>query len=70
MNEQSPAKYPITASKRRKSQKKKKPKQGETVQFHAKVNQTFYNKLKSILEEIDLANEGEYPLMNSDFTIK
>ena len=43
----------------------------KTVQFHAKViTKTFYKKLKSTLEEIDLANEEEYPLRNSDFAIK
>ena len=43
----------------------------KTVQFHAKViTKTFYKKLKSTLEEIDLANEEEYPLWNSDFAIK
>ena len=30
----------------------------------------FYKKLKSSLEELDLANEEEYPLRNSDFAIK
>lgn len=45
LNQQSPAKYPITA-KKNKSQKKKKPKQGKTVQFYAKViTKTFYKKL-------------------------
>ena len=74
LNGQSPAKYPITTKKRKKSQKKKKkkPKQGKTIQFHSSHNitKTFYKKLNSTLEEIDLANEEEYPLRNSDFAIK
>lgn len=73
LNGQAPAKYPITTKKMKKSQKKKKkkPKQGKTVQFHSKViTKTFYKKLNSTLEEIDLANEEEYPVRNSDFAIK
>ena len=43
----------------------------KTVQFNAKViTKTFYKKLKSTLEEIDLANDEEYPLRNCDFAIK
>ena len=36
----------------------------KTVQFHAKdvITKMFYKKLKSTLQEIDLANEEEYPL--------
>ena len=30
----------------------------------------FYKKLKITLQEIDLVNEEEYPLRNSDFAIK
>ena len=43
----------------------------KTVQFHAKViTKTFYKKLKKTVQEIDLANEEEYPFRNSDFAIK
>ena len=42
----------------------------KTVQFNAKViTKTFYKKLKKTVQEIDLANEEEYPLRNSDFAI-
>ena len=43
----------------------------KTVQFNAKViTKTFYKKLKKTVQEIDLANEEEYPFRNSDFAIK
>ena len=43
----------------------------KTVQFHAKViTKTSYKKLKSTLQEIDVANEKESPLRDSDFAIK
>ena len=34
------------------------------------MTKMFHKKLKSTLEEIDIANEEEYPLRNSDFAIK
>ena len=38
--------------------------------FMPVITKTFYKKLKSTVEERDLANKEEYPLRNSDFAIK
>ena len=76
LNDYSPAKYPIdTKNKKRKKKKKdkkdKKPKAGKCVQFHTKVTLlTTYRTLKNHLEELDLANEEDYPSRVSAFTLK
>ena len=75
LNEYSPAKYPTFKKKRKKKKEKKdkvkKPKAGKYVQFHAKVTlKTIYRTLKNHIEEIDLANEEDYPSRVSAFTLK
>ena len=69
-----PENYPVSDKKKRKeSQKKgkKKIKQGNRVQFHSKVQaKTFYKKLKTTIEELELAHEEDYPLRNSVFAVK
>ena len=75
LNEYSPAKYPITTKKKQKKKDKKekvkKPKAGKFVQFHDKVTLlTIYRTLKNHIEEIDLANEEDYPSRVSAFALK
>ena len=75
LNKYSPAKYPIDTKKKRKKKDKKdkdkKPKAGKSVQFHTKVTSiNIYRTLKNHLEELDLANEDDYPSRVSAFTLK
>ena len=75
LNDYSPAKYPIDTKKKRKNKKKdkkdKKPKAGKCVQFHDKVTLlTIYRSLKNHLQELDLANEDDYPSRVSAFALK
>ena len=75
LNEYSSAKYPIDTKKKRKKKKKdkkdKKPKAGKCVHFHTKVTLlTTYRTLKNHLEELDLANEDDYPSRVSAFALK
>ena len=76
LNEYSPAKYPIDTKKKRKKKDKKekkdkKPKPGKCVQFHDKVTLlTIYRTLKKHLQELDLANEEDYPSRVSAFALK
>ena len=75
LNEYSPAKYPIDTKKKRKKKKKdkkdKKPKAGKCVQFHDKVTLlTIHRTLKNHLQELDLANEDDYPSRVSAFALK
>ena len=77
LNEYSPAKYPIDTKKKKrkkkdkKDKKDKKPKAGKCVQFHDKVTLlTIYRKLKNHSEELDLANEDDYPSRVSAFALK
>ena len=75
LNEHSPAKYPIATKKKRKKKDKKdkvkKPNAGKSVQFHDKVTLlTIYRSLKNHLEELDLANEDDYPSRVSAFALK
>ena len=75
LNEHSPAKYPIATKKKRKKKDKKdkvkKPNAGKSVQFHDKVTLlTIYRTLKNHLEELDLANEDDYPSRVSAFALK
>ena len=75
LNDYSPAKYPIDTKKKRKKKKKdkkdKKPKAGKCVQFHDKVTLlTIYRTLKNHLQELDLANEDDYPSRVSAFALK
>ena len=63
----------MSDKKRKESEKKgkKKIKQGNRVQFHSKVQAKTFNKiLKTATEELELAREEDYPLRNSDFTVK
>ena len=75
LNEHSPAKYP-TFNKRKKSNKKKKTKKpkkepGKSVQFRPTVAlKTIYQTLKSQIEDIDLANEEDYPSRVTPFALK
>ena len=74
LNDHSPAKYPTFNKKRKKSKKKKKNKKlkpGRSVQFSPTVTlKTIYHTLKSQTEDIDLANEEEYPLRVTAFALK
>ena len=76
LNEYSPANYPIDTKKKRKKKDKKekkdkKPKPGKCVQFHDKVTLlTIYRRLKKHLQELDLANEEDYPSRVSAFALK
>ena len=76
LNEYSPAKYPIDTKNKRKKKKDKKdkdkkPKAGKCVQFHTKVTSiNIYRTLKNHLEELDLANEDDYPSRVSAFALK
>ena len=75
LNDYSPAKYPIATKKRKKKKEKKakakKTKPDKSIQFHAKVTlKTIYRTLKNQLEEIDLANEEDYPSRVSAFALK
>ena len=76
LNLHSPAKYPIVTKKRKKPDKKKKTKKikkepGKSVHFKPKVTlKTIYTKLKNHLQEVDLANEDEYPLRTTGFALK
>ena len=73
LNEHSPARYP-TFNKRKKSNKKKKakkPNPGKSVQFRPTVTlKTIYQTLKSQIDDIDLANEEDYPSRVSAFALK
>ena len=73
LNEHSPAKYP-TFNKRKnpsKEKKVKKPKPGKLVQFSPTVTlKTIYQTLKSQIDDIDLANEEDYPSRVSAFALK
>ena len=74
LNDHSPAKYPIDTKKRKKKKKDKKdkkPKAGKCVQFNDKVTLlTIYRTLKNHLQELDLANEDDYPSRVSAFALK
>ena len=75
LNDYSPAKYPIDTKKKRKKKKKdkkdKKPKAGKCVHFHTKVTSiNIYRTLKNHLEELDLADEDDYPSRVSAFALK
>ena len=77
LNEYSRAKYPIATNKKKrkssqkKESKKKKTKAGKTVQFHSKaIIKTIHSKRKSDLTEIELTNEEDYPMRNSEFVVK
>ena len=72
LNEHSPAKYPIaTKKKRKKKDKKDKVKAGISVQFHDKVTLlTIHHTLNNHLEELELANEDDYPSRVSAFALK
>ena len=72
LNDHSPAKYPTFNKKRKKSKKKnKKLKPGRSVQFSPTVTlTTIYHTLKSQTEDIDLADEEEYPLRVTAFALK
>ena len=75
LNDHSPARYP-TFNKRKRSNKKKKkknkkPKPGKFVQFRPTVTlKTIYRTLKSQIEDIDLANEEDYPSRVTAFALK
>ena len=67
LNEYSPAKYPIATKKKRKKKKNKdkevKKSKGNAVHFDPKVRlKTIYHSLKDKIEDIDLAQEEDYPL--------
>ena len=75
LNDYSPAKYPIDTKKKRKKKKKdkkdKKPKAGKCVHFHTKVTSiNIHRTLKNHLEELDLADEDDYPSRVSAFALK
>ena len=74
LNEYWPAKYPTFKKKRKKKDKKdkaKKAKPGKSVQFHDKVTLlTIHRMLKNHPEELDLANEDDYPSRVSAFALK
>ena len=71
LNDHSPAKYPIKKRKKTKKKKNKKLKPGRSVQFSPTVTlKTIYQTLKSQTEDIDLANEEEYPLRVTAFALK
>lgn len=50
--------------------RRRNPNKVKQFNFMPDITKTFYKKLKSTLEEIDLANEEEYPVRKSDFAIK
>ena len=51
--------------------KKIKKEPGKSIHFKPKVTlKTIYTKLKNHLQEVDLANEDEYPLRTSGFALK
>ena len=71
LNDHSPAKYPIKKRKKSNKKKNKKLKPGRSVQFSPTVTlKTIYHTLKSQTEDIDLANEEEYPLRVTAFALK
>ena len=77
LNGHSPARYPTFNKKRKKSDKKKKKSKklknepGKFVQFRPTVTlKTIYRTLKSQIEEIGLANEGDYPSRVTAFALK
>ena len=71
LNDHLPAKYPNKKRKKSKKKKNKKLKPGRSVQFSPTVTlKTIYQTLKSQTEDIDLANEEEYPLRVTAFALK
>ena len=75
LNEYSPAKYPIDTKKKRKKKKdkknKKKPKAGKCVHFDPKVRlKTIYQTLKARIDDVNLAQEEEYPFRTTAFALK
>ena len=76
LNDLSPAKYPTFNKKRKRSNKKKnkknkKLKPGKSVQFRPTVTlKTIYRTLKSQIDDVDLANEEDYPSRVTAFALK
>jgi len=78
LNLHSPAKYPLSTKKRKKTDKNKKikkikqePVEGQRVHFHSKVSvKIIQDKSHYSMQEIELTREDDYPLRNSDFTLK
>ena len=76
LNPHSPAKYPLSTKKRKKTDKKKKNKKlkqepGKQVHFHAKVTvKLIQDKTHYSMQELALTCEDDYPLRNSDFALK
>ena len=78
LNPHSPAKYPLSTKKRKKSDNKKKktkikqePPEGKRVHFQSKVTvKIIHDKRHHSVQEIELSCEDDYPLRNSDFALK
>jgi len=75
LNPHSPAKYPLSTKKRKKTDKKKnkklKQEPGKRVHFHAKVTvKLIQDKTHYSMQEVALTCEDDYPLRNSDFALK
>jgi len=78
LNPHSPAKYPLSTKKRKKTDKKKnkkkikqEPPEGKRVHFHSKVSvKIIQDKSHYFMQETELTSEDDYPLRNSDFALK
>ena len=67
LHEHSPAKK----KRKKKDKKDKKAKPGKSVHFQSKVRlKTIYQTLKDRIEDLDLANEEDYPFRTTAFALK